>query len=57
MKKIISIIFLINAIITQINSLDLEKIRSEILDNHNYHRKKHQVDPLTRSRSSGSSIF
>ena len=49
MKKIISIIFLINAIIIQINSLDLEKIRSEILDNHNYHRKMHQVDPLTRS--------
>lgn len=49
MKKIILIIFFINAIIIKINSLDLEKIRSEILDNHNYHRKMHQVDPLTRS--------
>ena len=47
-KKIISI-FLFAIIIFQINSLDLEKIREEILTNHNYHRKRHQVDNLVRN--------
>ena len=29
-------------------SLDLNKIRNDILNNHNYHRKKHQVGSLSR---------
>lgn len=47
-KKILSI-FIFALFISQFNSLDLEKIRSELLDNHNYHRKRHQVENLVRS--------
>jgi hypothetical protein len=32
-----------------VNSLDLEKIRADILNNHNYHRKRHQVESLVRN--------
>ena len=49
MKDIILISFLIIAFVIQINALDLEKIRSEILTDHNYHRKRHQVDILSRN--------
>ena len=49
MKDIILISFLIIAFAIQINALDLEKIRAEILTDHNYHRKRHQVDILSRN--------
>ena len=49
MKDIILISFLIIAFAIQINALDLEKIRNEILTDHNYHRKRHQVDILSRN--------
>ena len=49
MEKNILSIFLFAIVIFQINSLDLEKIREEILTNHNYHRKRHQVDNLVRN--------
>jgi uncharacterized protein YkwD len=49
MKNIILISFIFGAFIFQINSLDLEKIRSDILTDHNYYRKKHQADELQRS--------
>ena len=49
MKNLILISFIFGAFIFQINSLDLEKIRSDILTDHNYYRKKHQVDELQRS--------
>ena len=49
MKDIILISFLIIAISIQINALDLEKIRAEILTDHNYHRKRQQVDILSRN--------
>ena len=49
MKNIILIAFILRALIIQTISLDLEKIRSDILTNHNYHRKRHQVEPLERS--------
>ena len=49
MKNKILLSFIFISFITQINSLDIEKIRSDILTNHNYHRKKHQVDELERS--------
>ena len=53
-SKFISVILLIHLII-QIKSLNLnldsEKIRSDILSNHNYHRKRHQVDKLVRKAS------
>ena len=35
--------------IISLTSLDLEKIRNDILNNHNYHRKQHQVGSLSRS--------
>ena len=47
MKELFLIIFL--SFIIQINSLDLEKIRADILTNHNYHRKNHQVGNLARN--------
>ena len=53
-SKFLSVILLIH-LITQIKSvnldLDLEKIRTDILSNHNYHRKRHQVDNLVRKAS------
>ena len=49
MNNIILIAFILRALIIQTISLDLEKIRSDILTNHNYHRKRHQVDALERS--------
>ena len=48
-KKILSI-FIFALFISQFNSLDLEKIRSELLDNHNYHRKRHQVKILLEAQ-------
>jgi len=50
MENILTIIIISIFLIVQINSLDLEKIRADILDNHNYHRKRHQVDELTRNK-------
>ena len=51
MSKIILLPLIISTFIIKINSLDLdlEKIRSEILSDHNYHRKRHQVDTLVRN--------
>ena len=49
MKDLFLITFFYSFII-QIKSLDLEKIRADILDNHNYHRKKHHVDNLIRNK-------
>ena len=49
MKESFLILFIFNVFIIQINSLDLEKIRADILENHNYHRERHQVDDLVRS--------
>ena len=46
MENLLTIIFISIFLIVQINSLDLEKIRADILSNHNYHRKRHQVDEL-----------
>ena len=47
MKNLIFFLFVIS--IFSINSFDLEQIRKDILTNHNYHRKRHQVDDLSRS--------
>ena len=47
MKELFLIVFL--SFIIQINTLDLEKIRADILANHNSHRKKHQVGNLARN--------
>lgn len=50
MKDLILILFLSSCFVSQINSyeLELEKIRADILENHNYHRKRHQVNELVR---------
>ena len=45
---IISIFFSFSIQIELLSALDLNKIRADILTNHNYHRKRHQVDKLTR---------
>ena len=50
MEDLLTILFISIFLIVQINSLDLEKIRADILDNHNYHRKRHQVGELTRNK-------
>ncbi len=49
MKDLFIILFFYSFFICNINSLDLEKIRAEILETHNYHRKRHQVDILVRN--------
>ena len=49
MKLLFSILFLYSCFYIKINSLNLEKIRDDILENHNYHRKRHQVDILVRN--------
>ena len=49
MKLLFLILFLYFCFYIHINSLNLEKIRADILDNHNYHRKRHQVDILVRN--------
>jgi len=49
MKNIILLSPIFISFIIQIYSLDVEKIRSDILTNHNYHRKRHQVDELERN--------
>ena len=49
MKDLFIILFFHSFFICNIYSLDLEKIRAEILENHNYHRKRHQVDILVRN--------
>ena len=49
MKDLFIILFFYSFFICNIYSLDLEKIRAEILENHNYHRKRHQVDILVRN--------
>ena len=53
MKSTFLTIIIFIYFIFQIKSvtLDLEKIRSEILSNHNYHRKRHQVGSLVRKAS------
>ena len=49
MKEFFLIIFLFTDIIFPIKLIDVEKIRADILKNHNYHRKRHQVDNLERN--------
>ena len=51
MENFILIFFIFCGFVVQIGSadLDLEKIRADILNNHNYHRKRHQVDSLERN--------
>ena len=47
--RILLSIFIVNCFLFEIYSLDLEKIRADILTNHNYHRKRHQVGNLVRN--------
>ena len=50
MEDSLTIIIISSFLIVQINSLDLGKIRSDILSNHNEHRKRHHSDELKRNK-------
>lgn len=39
----------LNSNIRQLSEINLEKVRNDILENHNYHRKRHQVGNLKRN--------
>ena len=43
-----NLIFILILVVAKASDLNLEEIREEILENHNYHRRIHQVDDLER---------